>query len=167
MGEVIPGLILASALVLGVDPAATQIAARAPTATERAVAAGGAAVGALAGGLLGASGALAAGAALSNVNPSAQPLPYFALPPPLCALGAGVGGWAAHGPRAGWAAGVASFLASGAATLGLGLALVDQGSTSGAAADPGSTLLLAVAAPTLAGALAAGAAAALFAEGAP
>ena len=137
-----------------------------PTVADRAIAAGGAAVGALCGGVVGASAALVAGAGLSGFNPGAGAVPYYALPPALTALGAGAGG-AATGPQTMWAAGLAGLAGAGAATVAIELAgVLPQSATCRTSSCDVRNLALAIGAPSLVGAAAAAAAAAIFADGA-
>jgi hypothetical protein len=126
---------------------------------DRLIAAGAAAIGAGTGAAVGASGALLAGALLSGFNREAVGVPYAVLPPALTAAGAGLAADVAGGPRAAWAAGLAGLTAAGAVSVGVDVWLLD-----GQKHSEAETVAFAVLGPTLAGAVAAGAFAAVFCE---
>ncbi|MBI1947521.1 MAG: hypothetical protein HYS27_17655 [Deltaproteobacteria bacterium] len=128
----------------------------------RLTAGGGAALGALVGGLLGGPMALGLGAALTGVADEAVGVPAIALPPVLVAVGAGVGGLTAGDARAGWGAGIAGALAAGAVSVTAGLLLLDGGGV--IANDPGMTFAIVAAGPALAAALVAAPTAALLVD---
>lgn len=139
--------------------AALALSAAEPAPVSRAIAGGGAALGAFVGGVAGASAALLADAALNGYNADAGKVPLFVLPPLLAASGAAAGGAAAGSAGAGWAAGLAGLLGAGAVSLGVGLVLFKPNRP----LEPAQFVLEAVA-PAGAAALSAGCAAAIFVE---
>lgn len=147
----------------GSDPPAARAAdlARDPL-TVRLTAGGGAALGALVGGLVGGPLALGLGAALADSSDEAVAVPVIALPPVVVAVGAGVGGLTAGDARAAWGAGIAGTLAAGAASVAVGLVLLDGDGL--VAGDRGLTFALVAAGPALAAAVAAAPTAALLVE---
>jgi hypothetical protein len=141
------------------DPCAAGSVPTAPALADRLVAGSGAALGALAGGLVGGPLAIGVGAALSGTATDAAALPAIALPPLFSAVGAGGGALGAGDGAAAWAAALTGGAAATTASVTAGLLLRDGAGV--IAGDRGLTLGLVVAAPALAGALAAGPTAAL------
>jgi hypothetical protein len=147
---------LIAIVALAIAPHALAVDA---TSEDRLIAAGAAAIGAGTGAAFGASAALLAGSALSGFNRQAVGVPYAVLPPIFAAAGAGLGGAAGSGARAGWAAGLAGLAGAGAVSIGVDVWLLD-----GTKHNEAATIGLAVLGPTLASAVAAGAFAAWFCD---
>lgn len=132
-----------------------------PTPAERAVCAGSAALGAIAGAVLGSSAALGMGASLSGFNDAVSTVPEVALAPALAAIGGGAAGAATGGPGAGWAAGVGALAGGAAGTLSIALTTTDGGSVP----ERNQRFTVLVLVPAMLAALVGGGGAALFAEG--
>ena len=151
------GRLLAIALLLAAAQPTPAIPA--VEGSDRLLAGGAAALGAVVGAVLGSSTALALGASLAGINDAARAVPELAFPPACAAIGAGAAGAVAGGAGPAWAGGVGALAGAGIASLGIALAWPAV-----SLQDQDVRFALVVLAPAALAAFGAGAGAALFAS---